>query len=257
MTISLAMILFFIGLIGAFLSGMLGIGGAIVNYPMLLYIPVLIGVGAFTPQEVSAITMLQVLFSSLTASFAYKKSNFINKNLIIIMGSSIIIGGLLGGFGSKYLTGDMINMTYGVLATLAAILMFIPRPVQEEHEPELRYHRILAAISAFIVGVVSGIVGAGGAFILIPIMLFFLKIPLRTTIASSLVIVFLSSIGGTVGKVMSRSILFWPTFWTVIGSLAGAPLGAKVGKKMKAKSLQYVLAILILGTAIKIWLDII
>ena len=54
--------IFTIGFLGWFISGMVGIGGSIINYPMLLYIPVALGFAAFTPQEVSAISAIQVFF---------------------------------------------------------------------------------------------------------------------------------------------------------------------------------------------------
>ncbi|MNP60297.1 Sulfite exporter TauE/SafE [compost metagenome] len=108
-------------------------------------------------------------------------------------------------------------------------------------------------ISAFLVGIVSGIVGAGGAFILIPIMLTVLRIPTRTTIASSLAIVFISAIGGVIGKITGGAIPVWPTLFTVIGSLIGAPLGSRVSTKMNVKLLRYGLVVLIGITAIKVW----
>ncbi len=64
----------------------------------------------------------------------------------------------------------------------------------------MTFNKWLAAALAFIVGVSAGIVGAAGAFILVPIMLVVLKIPTRMTIATSLAITFISSIGATVGK---------------------------------------------------------
>jgi hypothetical protein len=64
-----------------------------------------------------------------------------------------------------------------------------------------------------IVGILSGVVGAGGAFILIPIMATLLAIPMRVTIVSSLAVVLLSSIGGTIGKVMTGDVHFFPVLW--------------------------------------------
>jgi len=122
-----------------------------------------------------------------------------------------------------------------------------------EHESELLYNKWIAVGSAFSVGVVSGIVGAGGAFILIPIMLTVLRIPTRVTIASSLAIVFISAIGGTIGKLTTGHIPFLPTLFTVVGSLIGAPIGSKISKKMNVKALRYGLVVLISITAIKIW----
>ena len=110
---------------------------------------------------------------------------------------------------------------------------------------------------AFIVGSVSGIIGAGGAFLLVPIMLVVLKLPIRTTIATSIAITFISSIGITTGKVITGQIVVIPALIVAIASLFAAPLGVRVGKRVNQKVLQYVLSILIVGTAIKMWIDMI
>lgn len=108
-----------------------------------------------------------------------------------------------------------------------------------------------------IIGIVSGIVGAGGGFILVPVMLTVLKIPMKFTIANSLAITFISSIGSTSGKIITGQIVMLPAIIMVIASVIAAPLGATLGKKMNNKVLHNILAILILLTAIKIWVDIV
>ena len=55
MDVSFIVVIFLIGFIGSYISGMLGIGGSIIKYPMLLYIPPLVGVAAFSAHEVSGI----------------------------------------------------------------------------------------------------------------------------------------------------------------------------------------------------------
>ncbi|WP_431091440.1 TSUP family transporter [Paenibacillus sp. 8b26] len=142
-----------LGLIGSFFSGLLGIGGAIINYPLLLFVPAGLGIAHFSAQEVSTISMFQVFFASLAGVF----------------------------------------------------------------------------------------------------MLTVLKIPTRTTIASSLAIVFISAIGGVIGKISTGHIPVIVTVFTVLGSLIGAPLGSKWSSKMNPVILRYSLVVLILLTAIKIW----
>jgi uncharacterized membrane protein YfcA len=102
----------------------------------------------------------------------------------------------------------------------------------------------------------SGIVGAAGAFITVPIMLVVLKIPTRVAIASSLAITFISSIGSATGKVMGGHMLLVPSVVMVVASIIASPLGAKIGQRMNVKVLQGVLAVLITATVIKIWFDI-
>ncbi|MGG4554915.1 sulfite exporter TauE/SafE family protein [Paenibacillus humicus] len=259
----LFIVMLMLGLIGSFFSGLLGIGGAIVSFPLLLFVPSAFGVANFTSQEVSSISMFQVFFASLAGVLTYLKNSknqaaVIHKGLVVYMGAGILFGSLAGGLVSGYLDGRIINIIYGVLAIIAVILMLIPSKGKEGEAAgqPIVFNRAFTVIISFLVGIVSGIVGAGGAFILIPVMLTVMKIPTRITIASSLAIVFISAIGGVAGKLTTAAIPWEATLFTVIGSLLGAPLGSWLSAKMNVKYLRYGLIVLIALTAIKVWMSI-
>ncbi|MEZ7173067.1 sulfite exporter TauE/SafE family protein [Sporosarcina sp. OR05] len=256
MDLAFIITIFLIGFVGSYISGMVGIGGSIIKYPMLLYIPPMLGLVAFSAHEVSGISAIQVFFATISGVWAYRKSGYLNKTLIIYMGSAILLGSFIGGYGSNLISEGTINLVYGILATIAAVMMFVPKKgLDDIPADQVVFNKWLAAGLSFIVGIGAGIVGAAGAFILVPIMLVVLKIPTRMTIATSLAITFISSIGSTVGKVVTDQILYGPAAIMIVASILAAPLGAKAGQKMNTKVLQTILAVLILGTAIKIWLD--
>lgn len=249
--------IFIIGFAGSFISGMLGIGGSVINYPMLLYIPAALGVASFSAYEVSGITAVQVLFATIGGVWAYRKGGYLNKTIIGYMGISILIGSFGGGFVSSHMSEAGINVIYGILAIIAVIMMLFPKKGSEGMAFDIaHFNKWLAASLAFIVGISAGIVGAGGAFLLVPIMLVVLKIPTRMTIASSLAITFISSIGAASSKILTGQVFFIPAVIMIIASLIASPLGAKLGKKVNTKHLQWILAVLIFITAVKVWLDI-
>ncbi|RUL48620.1 MULTISPECIES: sulfite exporter TauE/SafE family protein [Lysinibacillus] len=257
MDINYVILLFVIGFISSFLSGMLGIGGAIVKYPMLLMIPPALGFHALTAHEVSGISALDVLFVSIAGVIGYRSGGYLNKSLITIMGMSVLIGTFIGSFGSQYLTEAQVNIVYGILALVAAVMMFIPKKELDDIPlDQVTFNKPIAAILAFFVGIGSGVVGAGGGFLLIPIMLSILHIPARMAIASSLAITFISSLAGSIGKISTGQIDYPTAVIIIIAGIIAAPLGAKISQKMNTKVLQNILAVLILGTAIKIWIDI-
>lgn len=257
MDFTFLIVIFLIGFIGSFVSGMLGIGGSIIKYPMLLYIPPMFGIIAFTAHEVSGISAVQVFFASLAGVWAYRKSGYINKSLVVYMGGSILIGSLIGSYGSQFLSENGVNIVYGILALIAAVMMFIPKKnIDDVAMDQITFNKPVAVILAFIVGIGSGIVGAAGGFLLVPIMLVVLSIPTRMTIATSLAITFISSIGSTIGKLATNQVDYMPAAVMIVASVIAAPLGAKIGVKVNTKILQMILAFLILATAIKIWLDI-
>ena len=211
MSMDFIIVIFLIGVVGSFISGMVGIGGSIIKYPMLLYIPVMLGYTAFSSHEVSGISAIQVFFATIAGVWAYRGSGYLNKTLIAYMGGAILIGSFIGGYGSTLLSGQTINLVYAILATIAVVMMFLPKKgVDDIPIVQVIFNKWLAAGLAFIVGIAAGIVGAAGAFILVRIMLVILKIPTRMTIATSLAITFISSIGSTIGKVVTDQILYGP-----------------------------------------------
>ncbi|PZT52971.1 sulfite exporter TauE/SafE family protein [Paenibacillus silvae] len=261
MDLLLFIIMFILGLIGSFFSGLLGIGGAIINFPLLLYVPEMAGLEPFTAHQVSAISMFQVFFASLAGVLAFRRKAkagtaggaVIHSGLVLVMGSSILVGSLIGAFISGSLNERMIHLVYGILAVIAIVLMLIPSKGSMDANEALSFNKTIAASSSFAVGIVSGIVGAGGAFVLIPIMLTVLQIPVRTTIASSLAIVFISAIGGVIGKITAGNIPVEPIIYTVLGSLIGASIGSRASSMINVRFLRYALLLLIAITAIKVW----
>lgn len=257
MSVSFIITIFLIGFIGSFLSGMMGIGGAIIKYPMLLSIPALLGFTAFSSHEVSGITAVEVFFASLSGVLAYRKSNLILKPLVLYMGVSVLIGSIVGGAGSSVLSEVTVNIVYGVLAIIAAFMMLIPKKgLDDRPVEEITFNKWIASIAALLVGFAAGIVGAAGAFILIPIMLVILKIPTRVTIATSLAITLLSSIGSASGKLLTGQVPYGPALVMIAASIIAAPIGVKVSRKVKDKVLQGILAMSIMISAVKIWWDI-
>ncbi|QSO46058.1 sulfite exporter TauE/SafE family protein [Alicyclobacillus mengziensis] len=257
MSIGAFLTLLCIGLLGSFVSGMVGIGGSIVKYPLLLYVPPLLGVAEFSSHQVSGISAVQVLFSTAAGVFAYRKGNYLNYRLIAYMGAAIVVGSFIGAYEARYLSENAINLVYAFLATIAAAMMFIrtEERMDDQNSSSGEFNRVLVVILAGTVGLLSGVVGAAGAFLLVPLMLVVLKIPMRVTIASSLAITFISSIGATIGKLSAGDVLLGPSLVMIWASIVAAPLGARVGKRISVKWLKAILALLIVVTCVKIWSD--
>lgn len=253
----LFLLVFIIGLFGSLISGMIGIGGAIIIYPLLLNIPPLFGFSSFSPQEVTSMSSIQVFFTTMVAVVTFRKGKYIHKPLVTTMGTFIIVGSFLGGFGSKFLRDEAIHITYVVLTIIAVVLMLRSnRHSENEKDVTVPFNKKLAGILAFAIGLVSGIVGAGGAFIAVPVMISILRIPTRTAIASSLLITFISSIGSVIGKLMGGDILLIPTLVLIAASIISAPLGAILSKHIHVRILRGILTLLLMISVLQITLSI-
>ena len=249
-------LIFLIGFIGSFLSGMLGIGGAIIHYPMMLYLPPLLGFAAYSAHDVTGMVATQVFFTTMTGMLVYRKGGYLNKSLVLYMGTGIFAGSFLGGYSSKLLSETWIHLIYTILAGIAVWMMFMTTKESDETPvSQVTFHPIPVMGTAFIVGIFSGVIGASGSYILVPIMLAVFKIPTRVTIATSLAVAFISSVGSGAAKFASDQIFLIPSIILVISSLIASPLGAMIGKKTNPQTLRIGLSILIAITFIKIWFD--
>ncbi len=103
------------------------------------------------------------------------------------------------------------------------------------------------------IGVFGGMVGAPGAFIYIPVMIYLLNIPTRIVIGSTLGIVFLGALAGTVGKMATGQILWPAALALVVGTVPGAQFGGGMSKKVNTKYLRIAIAVIIAVTGLKMW----
>lgn len=244
-----------LGFAGAFVSGLLGVGGAIVLIPLLLYVPPLFGLPAYPIGHVAGMTMVQVLAASLVGIAAHRRRGHFALGLAVPLAAASGVGAALGGWGSASPSERFMSLLFALLALLAGGLMLVPMPEPVEGEASLGGSRLAFGVAmAGGVGVLSGLIGAGGAFLMSPLMRVGLRLPMRTVIGTSLAIVLASGLLGTIGKALAGQIPWSETVWVVTGALLGAPLGATVSHRLQGKTLQWLLAAAILGSGLRmVW----
>lgn len=246
-------LVFILGLIGGVAAGLLGIGGGIIMTPLLLYVPSLLGVSTLDMKTVAGLTMVQGLAGSLSGMLAHHRFRFVCKRLVTVMGGGITLASLMGAILSKRVHSNVLLELFAFMALVAAVMMFVPKRDDGDSVPaeQVRFSPTLAALIAAAVGFLGGMVGQGGAFILIPLMLYVLNIPTRITIGSSLGIVFFSALAGFVGKLSTQQIPLLLALALVAGALIGAQIGARFSKTAKTSTLRHVLACLIALSALR------
>ncbi len=258
MPIAFHLFLLFAGSIVGFFSGLLGIGGGVLMFPLLLYTPPLLGLGIISVKNITGLTMIQGFFASLSAMFFYKKHNLVNKSLVLTLGLSLFLSALIGSFASKLVPDKPLLFIFGALAFSASVLMLIPRSYSHDDltEDKVEFQKFTAILIGISIGFLIGLVGQGGAFIIIPLLLYVLKIPLRVALGSTLAIGLFSSSAGLVGKIATGQVPFQMMGALLLGAVPAARLGGAVAKNTKTHYLRWILAAIIISTAIKIWADI-
>jgi uncharacterized membrane protein YfcA len=174
------------------------------------------------------------------------------------MGASIFIAAAVGGATASFVSNRLLLAVFGSLAAVAAILILIPmRQDEERPDPqELGFNRFRAIGSAAGVGVLGGLVGQGGSFILIPLMTTFVRIPTRIAVGSNLAIVLLSTTAALLGKAITGQIDWLLAAPLVLTVLPAAHIGGRLSRQVPVIRLRRLLAVLIGAAAIQIWVSV-
>lgn len=246
-----------IGFFAAFMSGLVGVGGAVLLIPLLLYLPPLFGFDAIPIKVVTGITIVQVTGGALSAGLAHLDDGHVDRPLFVVVGLTMAVFSFLGALLSAIVPGVVIEATFATMALVAAGSMLVLRnrtPPETDSAPE--FSRPLAFGLGVGIGSLAGMVGAGGAFILIPALLYIVRIPLRVTIGTSLWIVVLASLAGLLGKAIG-GLIDWPLALALLaGALPAGLLGANVSRRTRPSVLATVLGVMIALVAVRMWVDV-
>ena len=259
MTVALAVTLVGIGFFGAFFAGFLGIGGALVMFPLLLYVPPLLGVGSLAVREVVGVTMALVFVTAVSGFLAHRRHGGVNAQLTVLGGIAATLGSFAGALASKWTDEHWLLVVYALMATAGAVLILLPGGEQDPvgGGAGLGFSPTRVVLVAGGVGIAAGFVGAGGAFLLVPLLVVVVGVPLRVTIANSLGITALTGVAGFVGKMVTHQIPFVPAFTVAVGAIPGAQLGAAASHRVSSRNLKWALAVTIVLAAARVWWDVI
>ncbi|HEY0678830.1 MAG TPA: sulfite exporter TauE/SafE family protein [Chitinophagaceae bacterium] len=236
--------------------GLIGSGGSILTVPVLVY---LFGV---EPVLATAYSLFIVGATSLAGAFSKYKHGLVNVKTAIVFGLPAIVGVYVTRaylvplipenvftLGSFTVTKSlMLLLVFSVLMILASVSMIREEKVKEEVESEpKKFNYPLILLEGTIVGMLTGMVGAGGGFLIIPALVLLRKLPMKLAIGTSLVIIAAKSLIGFLGDIqhyqMDWRLLLIITVLAIGGIFAGNWLSHKVdGEKLKKAFGWFVLA---------------
>lgn len=254
--------LFFISVCGGFLSGFLGIGGALVIIPLMLTVPPIIGVGVLSVKIVSSLSIIQVFFASLSGVIIHKKNSFVHFGILFFVGVPLGISALIASYFSKYFHNNIILIIFALMVFITILTLYLGEIINKKNSKlesnenldikTINPNKKLLLFLGFFTGALSGTVGSGGGFILIPLMINFLKIPLKIVVGTTLGITFIGSLFGSIGKLASMEFDYKFIIPVVIGSILASRFGAKLNKKTAPIVISYTLQAVLIVSFIQI-----
>jgi len=233
-----------LALVAGFLSGLLGIGGGIVMAPLLLYVPPLFGLAPLSMHVVAGLTIVQGLTACISGVVVHRRFNCVSRGLTRWMGVTIFVAALIGGAAAGQIANEvLLLLIFALLALVAVVLIFIPVTVDSEN-PDLgvfSFSRRRAVVVSGSVGLLGGMVGQGGSFILIPLMTSFMQVPTRIAIGSNVAIVFLSTVAAFLGKAVTGQIVWSLALVIAVVVVPAVQFGGMVSHRLPVAKLRMLL----------------
>ncbi|MBI3966241.1 MAG: sulfite exporter TauE/SafE family protein [Chloroflexi bacterium] len=225
---------------GAFAAGLLGIGGAVVMVPAYVYL-------AGLPIHAAAgVSVVLALSSSLLSVRQHAKDRAVDLATSLPMAGVAVASGFLGGLASGYVSARFLTWLFAAIVIAAIGVLLLPQRSIDPAEYYLfggsyRPSRVLAIGLGALIGSLSGLLGTGGGFLLLPLMLVVLNMPIRVAIGSSLVVVAASAASGVIGKLLAGQVDLVLAGVATLGAFCGSPIGARASRKLSPRVLRLLL----------------
>lgn len=267
------------GVVG-FLSGLFGVGGGFLMTPLLMMLGIPATVAAASDSN-------QIVAASASGCYAHFRARTIDFRMGLLMLVGGVAGGtlgvqlikilrrlgeadfvitviyvvMLGGIGS-YMFFESLTALRGRRPAVAGVRPSIYRRAVEALPFKVLFPRSKVTLSAItplllgtLVGVLAAIMGVGGGFIMVPVMIYLLRMPMHVVVGTSLFQILFTCINVTVLQAyMNHTVDFMLALLLLLGSVVGAQVGVRVGRKLKADQLKILMALVVLGVMVKMLL---
>jgi len=272
------------GLVGL-LSGIFGVGGGFLMTPLLIMFGI-------PPTVAIATDSNQIVGASTSGTLAHYRLG----NVDIKMGIFLLIGGTLGGYIGVHIikilralgnADFLINITYVIMLGIVGSYMFIEslqsiRKAKEKIKEEPVVHKesfyarllntlpfqmefeksgvkmsaIVPLILGTFVGILAAIMGVGGGFIMVPVMVYLLRMPMHVVVGTSLFQILFTCINVTIMQAYTNhTVDFVLALVLLLGSTIGAQFGSRISKMLKRDQLKIILATIVLLVMVKMLLN--
>lgn len=225
--------------------GFFGGGGSILTVPLLVYV---FGLEA---KQAIASSLLIVAAASVSGALQHWRAGNVEIKTALLFGSAGMAGAYLGGRLGAYVDGTLLLLLFAAMMMLTSVAMWRGRRAAPDTAPGERAVAPLLAQGVG-VGLFTGMVGAGGGFLIVPALTLWAGLPMSAAIGTSLVVIVMKSLAGFLGYASHVTV-----DWMLIGgvtaaAIAGSWLGVRLARRQDPASLRRAFAgfVLLMATAI-------
>ena len=225
--------------------GLLGGGGSVLGVPIFVYVL------DIPPKSAIAMSLAVVAVTSLSGVAGHWRAGNVNLRMALAFAAFAMTSSLLGAAASGLISGDVQLTIFAVVMFTAAMFMYRGRkdadPVQQQ--PGFGASAARIGIPALGVGFLTGLIGVGGGFLIVPVLVLLGRLPMKQAIGSSLVVIALTATTGFIGQLHQGVDVQWAfmavfILIAVVGSFCGALLVPHIPQKVLRRGFALFLAVM-------------
>lgn len=229
-----------LGLVIGLALGLTGGGGSIITLPLLVYV-----VGeAVHP----AIATSLAIVGTIAAQGSIAQRAIVRWKMGAILGACGLLGAVPGSLLSRAVPGNVLLMLFAATMLVAAAAMLRSR--KETLETGKSAAPAIVVAAGFGLGFLTGFLGVGGGFLIVPTLVFVLGLSMRNAIATSLFVIALNSMSSLITHAFDGSIVWSVVGLFVLGGISGNVIGLAIGKRLAHQQLKQVFAVFVMGVGL-------
>lgn len=244
-------VLFVAGIAAGIIGGMLGTGGCVIMLPMVRF-----GFG-FSPAFAVGTTLTALIFTAGSGAIRHLFLGNVDKKTVPWVAAFGVIGVIIGSFVFTYLMpyGSLIDLIVGLAFIWVALRMlyegFFLKEISEGEGVEVPGRRSRKGLLGTIIGFLTGIIGLGGGYALVPSFIYFFKAPVKIAIGTSMASFISMAVVGSAFKIYQGVVNIPAGIIMGAGAAIGAVFGANLVAKIRASTLKALFGLLFLYVSLK------
>lgn len=263
-------LLIIIGLAAGTIGALVGLGGGIIIVPALLFFGNSTALlDSISPQVAVGVSTVIMIFTGLSSTLTFMKHKTVDyrAGLIFFIGSAP--GGIIGAHVNKILDIGSFSLYFGLFMIFLSIILLVKNHIKpiifkpgkgkivktyyyNGKELAYGYHPLVAILTTFAVGFCSGLFGIGGGSIMVPVMILLFFFPPHVAVATSMFMVFLSSVTNSITHISLGNVNWLYTLALIPGAWFGAKFGAFINTRIKGHSIENILKIVLILLGIRL-----
>ena len=223
--------------------GFFGGGGSILTVPLLVY------VFGLEPKEAIASSLLIVGIASISGAAQHWRAGNVRLKDGLVFGTAGMVGAYLGGRASAFLDGGLLLLLFAAMMLLTSAAMWRGRSEPAGKSIEHTRSPLKLSLQGFAVGSFTGLVGAGGGFLIVPALALWAGLPMTAAVGTSLLIIVLKSGAGFLGYLSHVQVNYGLIAAISATAIAGSFLGSRLATRIEPADLRRAFAAFVMAMA--------